>query len=344
MTRLARTTRFLALLALLAATAALAATVRCTTCGKVIRGKYVVSAGRPYCSQACYQQTLPKCAVCGKAITGRYVKHMGRDFCSQTCLEKTLPKCEICGKALREFTKIHGHVYCRQHAEGPRCDACGLPLVKGKALPDKRLLCSRCETRVVLDSRDAQAIYERAAREVKGITGVDLVPLPPLELVGREAMPASQKGLAVENVQERGFFRNEEITDTYKDGRGKVIRVEREVKENVYILYGLTPEELLCTSAHELTHAMQSRALPNIHEKAPLWLKEGICQYVAADVARRHHYADELEAIEKSPHPAYGRGYRYLQKRFGNGQWQKLHAWLRSIDPGKLPADLPADL
>jgi hypothetical protein len=61
-------------------------------------------------------------------------------------------------------------------------------------------------------------------------------------------------------------------------------------------------------------------------------------------VARRRHHDRELANIEKSPHPAYGRGYRYLRKRFGNGNWPALLAWLRKVDVDKLPDELPEDL
>jgi endogenous inhibitor of DNA gyrase (YacG/DUF329 family) len=328
---------------LLAVATALGATIRCATCGKKIQGRHITVGRKAFCSRRCYLKSLPKCATCGKPITGKYLKHMDRNYCSQACLNKTLPKCEICGKPLQVFVNIRGHVYCKQHANGTRCDACGLPVAEGQQLPDKRVLCNRCAKHVVLDVRDARDIYQRARLEVETITGFSLEDPPPLDMVGRDKMPTGQAGVPLEDIQERGFYRREEKTDTYKNARGKVVRVERTVKENISILYGLTPEELLCTSCHELTHAVQARFLPDIHERAPLWLKEGMCQYVAAMVARRHHYGNELTNIEQSPHPAYGRGYRYLQRRFGNGNWRALHAWLRRVDLAKLPNDLPDD-
>jgi len=258
-------------------------------------------------------------------------------------VDASLPKCELCGKPLRRMIEIKGHVYCEQHGNGPRCDACGLPLLEGKALPDKRVLCHHCAGRVVLELGDARKIYERAQRDVEKLTGIVLGELPPLELVGRDRMPSAQQGLAVEDVQERGYYRQEVKTDTYADEKGRVVRTDREVKETIYILYAITPDELLCTSGHELTHALQARFLPKIHADAPLWLKEGTCQYVAASIARRHHFADELASIEQSPHPAYGRGYRYLKRRFGKDNWSGLLAWLHELDPTTLPAELPPD-
>lgn len=330
-------------MALLAVVTGLAATLRCATCGAVIKGRYIQSSGKIYCSQTCYEKTLPKCATCGKAITGPYLQHMGRNYCSQKCVGASLPKCELCGKPLRRMIEIKGHLYCEEHGNGTRCDACGLPLIRGKELPDRRVLCPHCAERVVLELDDARKIYERAQREVEALTGIDLGELPPLELVGRDRMPSFQQGMAIEDIQERGFYRQEVKTDTYTDDKGRVVRTDRQVKETICILYGLTPDELLCTSGHELTHALQARFLPAIQEKAPLWLKEGICQYVAAIIARRHHFADELTSIEKSPHPAYGRGYRYLKQRFGPTNWAGLLAWLKNLDPTTLPAELPDD-
>ncbi len=333
----------LALLAMLAVAGA--ADIRCATCGRTIRGRYIAVEGKAYCSQACHQATLPKCATCNRPISGRYLRQEDRNYCSQTCLDATLPKCSICGKPLRKFAEIKGRVYCHEHAEGPRCDACGLPMTRGRELPDKRLVCPACSGRIVLDERQARLIYQRAGREVEKLAGLDLGPLPPLELVGREAMPGNWQKLAMVDIQERGFYRREVITDTYKDtASGKVLRTEQQIKETIHILYGLTPEELLCTAGHELTHALQARFLPRVHDCGPLWLKEGICQYLAAAIARRHGHADELAAIERSPHPAYGRGYRFLKRRFGEDNWPGLFAWLKTLDPSTLPAELPEDL
>ena len=332
----------LALLALV--TAALAADLRCATCGKPIKGRYVQVGNKAYCSRKCHEASLPVCATCGTRIAGRHLKQGGKCYCSQRCLEAILPKCEICGKAVREYVTIKGHVYCRQHGDGPRCDACGLPVAKGSELADKRLLCERCIGQVVLEEEDAQAIYRRARREVESFLGYAFDEVPTLRLVGRDQMPASRRGVPLADVQERGYYLYQEQVDTYKDGNGRVLRTERQVTETVSILYGLTPAELLCTAGHELAHAFQARSLPDIHFKGPDWLKEGVCQYVAAAIARRRHYHDELTSIERSPHPAYGRGYRYLVKQFGKNNWKGLHAWLRTLDPAALPRVLPEDL
>ena len=241
-------TAILLVVALLMAAVGLAATIRCATCGTVIKGRYITLGGKAYCGQKCYEAALPKCATCSKPITGPYLQQGGRDYCSQRCVDASLPKCEICGKPLRKLIEIKGHVYCEEHGNGPRCDACGLPLVAGKALPDKRVLCPHCAGRVVLDPGDARKIYERAQRDVEKLTGIALGELPPLELVGRDQMPSGQQGLAVEDVQERGYYRQEVRTDTYADEQGRVVRTDREVKEAICILYGLSPDELLCTS------------------------------------------------------------------------------------------------
>jgi len=31
-------------------------------------------------------------------------------------------------------------------------------------------------------------------------------------------------------------------------------------------------------------------------------------------------------------------------RRFGDGDWKALHAWLKSLDPAKLPRELPEEL
>ena len=321
----------------------LAGTTRCATCRNVVEGRYIKVGAKAYCSKKCYHASLPGCATCRKPITGRYLKHKKKNFCSQACLDAVLPKCTICGKAVQNYVLIGGHVYCERDAAGARCDACSLPMTKGSELADKRVLCERCSGRVVMDRKTAKSIYKRARREVEALTGYSFKGLPKLKLVGREKMPAARKGTPVRDVQERGYYLREEQIDTYRDGRGRLLRTEKKVTETIHLLYGLTPDELLCTAGHEFTHALQARSLPGLHAKAPEWLKEGICQYVAAAIARKHHYAEELESIEKSSHPAYGRGYRYLKKRFGKNNWKGLSAWLRNVDAAKLPRNLPEE-
>jgi hypothetical protein len=312
----------------------------CAVCGKAIQGNYLQSGEQAFCSRECYVTTLPACAVCGKRIEGGHLVQGERHFCSEACFRSTLPTCSVCGAPLQEVVRIGGRLYCRKHAEGPRCDACGLPVGKGETLADGRVVCGECRPGLVFEMQQATPLYARAGQTLALVLGQPLPPAPPLELVGRDQLPAHGSLDPAVSVRELGRYLRTARTTTKSNVFGMVLREDTQVTRRVLMLYGLPPDRFICTAVHELTHDLLAERYSSF-ETAPGWAAEGICQYTAALVCRRLGYAERVAEIETADDPVYGAGYRYMATRFGAAGWTQLSRWLDAGGGSTLPAQAP---
>lgn len=308
------------------------AQVTCAACGKAVQGQYLQAGGRTFCSTECYRTTLPTCAVCGKRIEGGHLVHEQQHFCSDACFRSVLPTCVVCGQPLRESFQIGKRTYCKRHAEGPRCDACGLPVDKGLTLADGRVVCDECRPTLVFAAEQATPLYRRAGQTLAVVLGQPLPALPPLELVGRDQMPAHGSLDPTVSVRELGRYLRESETTTNRNLFGKVVSEETRATRKILILSGLKPDRFISTVVHELTHDLLAERYPAF-EKAPSWAAEGVCQYTAALVCRRLGYDERIAEIEAADDPVYGAGYRYMMTRFGTAGWAQLSRWLDAGGP-----------
>ena len=315
---------------------------KCSVCGKRIRGQYLKANSRVFCSQACYEKTLPDCAVCGRRLAGEHLAANGQRYCSQACFQSQLPKCEVCGRPLQKAVIMNGHSFCQKHARGPFCCNCSLPFARGRKLADGRVLCKTCDPLVIEDPSAARRLFLQAKTEVQIATGYVSPTLPPLELVGLDQMPTGSRSPAPGDLVQRGLYKRETETTTTKNVFGKVLDREVIVDEAVRILYALSAEEFLSTASHELTHDLIAEQFPAVPEEAPQWVEEGICQYVAAMVCRRRGFEQELHRIETAAHSEYGDGYRYFKRHCGDDKWPAVIRWLRSTHLKSLPAKAPS--
>lgn len=315
--------------------------LRCEVCGKRIEERYVRQGDRVFCSKRCYESTLPVCAACGRRITGTYLTHDGRTYCSDRCFERTLPTCEICGRRLREVYTLAGHTYCRQHAESPRCFHCGLPFGRGKRLQDGRHICERCDHGLIYRHAAGERLFRQAIRDVQMITGLKSPTPPPFDLVGLGDMDLERWQSHVGTVVERGRYRRLTNTTEARNVFGRVMRRDVKVAERIRILYGLRADQFRSTAVHELMHDIIAEYFPEVSADSPMWVEEGVCQYVSAIMCRRHGFEKELRDIESSPHPVYGSGYRFFRHHFGATNWGAVAGWLREVDLSELPDACP---
>ena len=324
---------------LVALTAAGAPT--CAVCGETVQGRFLQADGKAFCSRECYRTTLPVCAVCDKVIEGAHLVFEGHHFCSEACYKEILPTCAICQQPLQQLFHIQGRTYCKTHAEGPRCDACGMPVGKTKGLPDGRLVCRECRPTLVFDAGLAATLYGRAGQALAVALGQPLPSAPPLLLVGRDKLPVHHGLEDAVSIRELGRYVRESQTTTSRNLFGMALKEETRVTRKILILYGLKPDSFICTAVHELTHDLLAERYPAFSQEAPDWVEEGLCQYTAALVCRRLGYADRVREIETSPDPVYGHGYRYLVRRFGEAGWAQLSRWLDTRGFAGLPAEAP---
>jgi hypothetical protein len=327
-------------LALLGAISARAMT--CATCGSTIRGSYITAEERAYCSQGCYRQSRPKCSQCGKALIGRHLVSDGKRFCSQACFDKVLPVCTRCGRRSARTVVMAGQAFCPACAAGPKCSSCQLPYAKPRSLPDGRRLCQACAGAGVFQDDQAAPLFALARQEFHALTGTTVSGIPAPRLVGLPRLQSMLKGqyAGTEQLTLRGFYDRHETVTTQRRG-AEHERRRTHVEKTVYLLYGLLPADFIATAVHELTHDWLAEHHKAVGD-APLWVQEGICQYAAATVCRRRELADALRAIEASPDPVYGDGYRYFAVLMGKDNWPGVEAWLVNTALDRLPAQPPA--
>ena len=323
--------------------AANAENLRCATCGDKIAGRYLKADDLSYCSQKCYEQTLPVCAACGKRIKGRFVSLNGDPYCSMSCLETQLPKCEICNKPARRAVTMGSHTYCEEHAKGPKCSKCRLPFAGGRKLPDGREVCSNCwDAGLLMRRENANPYYDKARKLVTQLTGWNSPTRPHLQLVGVERLKQAAGVPKDERILQQGVYQRETETITRTSMFGLHSKREVNIRERILILYGLTKREFIATAAHELTHDLLAERHAALTKKAPAWVEEGICQYVAAMVCRKQGYPQVLKSIEEMPDAEYGDGYRFFRNLAGPDGWPELERWIQTTDFTPLPETPPS--
>jgi hypothetical protein len=319
-----------------------AAANRCDHCGKHLPTTYLRAGQHTYCSKACFHQTLPSCNSCKKRLVDEYLVLEGKRFCSQRCMNRVLPTCELCERPLQETVTINGHVFCRQHANGPRCFSCMLPFAEGYKLDDGRQMCEHCHKTGVFEHDRALELYQQAYRGLREVTGRQLKTLPAMKLVDAPTLSKFTGFLTKDSgdMIARGFYRSHVEMTFVEDLLGNVVDRDKNVTKAVYLLYGLERREFLATAVHELTHDLLSEHFRKFGE-IPVWAEEGICQYLSAIYARSKGFADELAKIEAGRDPIYGHGYQYIQRTFGSNNWAGLQRWLSEGRAADLPAKAP---
>ncbi len=317
----------------------IAGDLRCSGCGRTITGNYLKTAkGKVYCNRNCFNKSLPKCTVCGKRITGRYFPHKGKNYCSRKCLSTVMPECELCLRKVTSGKRINGHFYCNKCAAKPRCFECGQPFAKGLKLQDDRLVCTNCQREAVLKEEEMEKLFHQARDELKKITGEKTRDAPEFQLSDLKQM-IKVTGLKYKSINPRlrGYYHRTErhfVVKGVEDSR----RVE--INKTIYLLYGMTRANAMCTAIHENTHDLMAEHYPEVQD-APMWVQEGVAQYTASIYARRNKLARQTLGFEKHPDPVYGNGYRFFQKKFGNDNWPAAAKWLKATDVTKLPQDCP---
>jgi DNA-directed RNA polymerase subunit N (RpoN/RPB10) len=278
--------------------------LRCSICGAVItdRDKYYQAQGgkEVYCAQ-CFARA-PRCSIC-KLPTAPADIDPGTGTCP-TCLAK-LPRCNACGKpvigAAYTFPSIPG-IFCPSCKNNrPACYVCGAPVGDDHwDYPDGRITCGACGARAILEVSEIERIMRDARQMVEQQLGLRIkhtYELKVEKLSGLSSLGVSQ-------------------SDKLFSGRsplyGKELGMYRQVgnRSEIFLLFGLPPELLYETAAHEYTHAWQAE---NCAADLGPELREGFAQWVAAGVLRAKGYANALERLEARRDFPYGTGYQRLR-------------------------------
>ncbi len=255
------------------------------------------------------------CSQCGRAVQGKYLTANGKNFCSETCYEQTLPKCALCGRPFREGIQIAEYpdkVYCKECGAKPTCFNCRLPNDCEK-LDDGRHICRTCKADAIFDQARAQEIFDQVRERMRNDLdlGTDrkihfyLIGLPELEKRSPgETPPGGELGLY--------HYSFTEVTTTEKKYPWSKSRDSVKITNErfaIYALYGLTRARLIEVCAHELAHDWMQKNYPRIRD---LKLREGFAEYVATRVNTLYGNGFLNTRIEKNPDPVYGGGYREI--------------------------------
>jgi len=277
-------------------------TLNCAICSQEIRGEYVRTKDRPlFYHPACYTQAI-KCRLCG--IPARAENLDSETGTCARCLA-LLPRCRACGKA------IPGGYVTVQNAEGvfcqecrknrPSCYICNVPVGNTYwRFPDGRTLCEICNGKAVLDVDGIERIVAETRTLAERHLGMTL----------RHPYKLRVETLTHESINGR---RNPSAPSLRNSLHGREVGKFRQAdgQSEIVVLFGLPRDLLYETAAHEYTHAWQA---DNQLLDQPAELREGLAQWVAAEILRLKGLWEALRRLEAREDAPYGTGYRTIRR------------------------------
>lgn len=292
------------LLLVAGAAVVLPAGLRCGLCGRDIGAGeryFQVKDGSEIFCERCYAEA-PRCKSCRLPVDGKSLDPES-GICAK-CIAR-LPRCKACGKPIAgtfyKFSSSDG-VFCSEcRRTRPACAICGAPVgPKYFAYPDGRNICDDCGKRAVFDQTTIEDIVKDVRRTMEKHLGLQLK--NPFQVIVQELSGISPPGAGTGHKpasahvalygKELGLYR-------FEDGRSEI-----------YLLYGLPPDLLYETAAHECAHAWQ---LENCPVELSPELREGFAQWVAAEVLLERGFHVAWERLDARKDAPYGTGYQRIK-------------------------------
>lgn len=306
--------RFLLLLLMLLPILTLSAKApRCELCRKQIRGKYIVSNGKNYCSKRCYEKTLPNCASCGKKVKGEAYQYKGKTYCSIPCMKQVFPKCDRCGNPIsgtyKVFESADGKTgkMCLHCSRLTRCFACELP-AQTKNLPDGRHICRKCADQC-LSPEEERALFKEVRAKLEELLGRKTRCRVKLYMVDYPELKKRSPHQSFSDTDiELGVC---ETKMSYRERNGKKEITGHECA--VYILNNMPRGKFIDVAAHELAHHWQYHEYPFLR-RDPLKIPEGFAEYAASLVNSAYGQEEYNRRKEKRRDFIYGAGFKFYRK------------------------------
>ncbi len=279
--------------------------MRCHICGRVIPADakyYQVKGGKEVYCEHCYNEA-PRCRLCNlPTAPGDIDPETGA---CQRCLAK-LPRCKACGKPIigtaYTFPFASG-IFCAQCKNTrPACYVCGVPVGDQYwKYPDGRIICGECGDRAVVDVSEIQRIMQDVQTTTESRLGMKIRTPYTLRVEKLGGLPRSGAGTHDPTLPDQSPLYGKELGLYRRTGN----------QSEIFLLFGLPPELLYETAAHEYAHAWQVEVCPF---DLPPDLREGFAQWVAADVLRAKGYTNALAKLEARKDSPYGTGYQQLRR------------------------------
>ncbi|MEW5301877.1 MAG: hypothetical protein WDW36_004705 [Sanguina aurantia] len=333
----------------------------CASCRRsVLHSPYITAMGKKW-HISCF-----KCTLCQEQIqSGTHSEYAtgavdGLPYHPQCHRLAFNPVCAVCRDYIPEGP--HGLVeynenvfwrekYCAGHEGGIKCCACSRhqPRVSGQEwvlLTDGRQLCLQCVDTMVVDTQDAQPLYNEILSFYVSL-GLPHPEKPPLMLVDapalndfsvREGRDVAEEGpaLHVRGLCMATVYRS--VPSIVRAGRefsgGSDVQVSNVSTASqsvrckvtaVLVMYGLPRLLTGCILAHELMHAwLRMRNIASLDAR----VEEGLCQLIAALWLDRQHGEFPLDGCEQrlasyfsyqirqDPSVIYGDGFREAYEAF----------------------------
>ncbi len=292
---------------------------KCSICGTVLTDHdkyYQVQGSKEVFCERCFNEA-PRCRLCSLPTAPANIDPE-TGACSR-CLAK-LPRCKTCGKAIvgtyYKYPDVAG-VFCPECKNTrPACAICGAPVGdRHWDYPDGRIVCADCGERAVIDVDTISRIMRDAQATVEKRLGLKVKQPYTLRVVKLSSLASAGAGQHSQVTDDEGALYGKELgLYRLKDGRSEI-----------FLLFGLPPELLFETAAHEYAHAWQTEN--GLADLSPETV-EGFAQWVAAEVLRARGYRGALEKLEARRDYPYGTGYqqlRALNQRLIIEQMRKKH-------------------
>ena len=318
-------------------------TLRCSKCGKAINGRYYERRGQVYCLDD-YEKIRTRCGVCRKPIDGQYYKNNNKIYCP-SCFKKSLPSCYVCKKRLsgKYYEGSDKHKYCVACFEKrrPVCVCCHKK-IKGKyaVYLDGVTACEKCakdkkhprcvECRCPIDSFMTQPIprYGGYVCDKHRLTAVTDPAVAATLLKGARANVISTLGtvMTVRNpivsVELANYQELQKLYNGESEGISGFCRTQSnffKTYHTIYVLAGMSRENMSRVLAHELAHAWQNENNPNMRRASGPFV-EGFAEWVSYKTTSVYGDKKLLKPMLDNPDKEYGQGLRDFlkyEKRFG---------------------------
>lgn len=266
------------------------------------------------------RKTELKCAICGRNVTpgSKYLQTPdGRIFCSDKCFQATLPVCAGCGKRTAEGVVITGmneRLFCNRCAAKPKCFCCSMPADCG-TLADGRFICPECTKTAVLDEKCMIGVVTEVRAVMKDKLHISTDHQIKFTLADINTLSGKTK--PEHDATELGTYLYEELTEksvlTTKDHKGVVVSRNESAKVTkthaIYILYGIARDKMIEVAAHELAHDWLQENYPGISN---LQVQEGWAEFAASLVNSTYGRDFMNNRMQKNSSVIYGGGYRLV--------------------------------
>lgn len=305
-----------------------AQSIRCSMCGKIIRGDYLMGGGKAYCSQKCFDKTLPKCATCGKVIRDNSFQFKNKNYCSIKCMKQVLPKCDSCHQPISGKYSVYEtpngkqKTLCYHCSQLTRCFACDLP-GRSTRLPDGRYICETCARESIKSPEEARKLFDEVRAVTERILGKKIdcplrfhtVDYPTLLKITNVPLEDTtiELGLCRSNMLERKTGNISEIVKYDCD---------------IYILDTLPRWRFIEIAAHELAHHWQYHQFPYLKQD-PKKIPEGFAEYASALVNDAYGQASLNKKKLERRDFIYGSGYKLFLGIAKQGGLQAVFQYLK---------------